>query len=232
MTFDLLDQAFVQHAADRPGEPNAARAGVANARGDAGVQASVQSSLQVAGPAVAAAEGPSEPVALSAVDALLARLLEDHPEQWWTVADRVCAAREAGHRVIAIAGHQSGEGRTTLMRGVAVMLEHLDWQVKMVESATAWWRELIGDASTWQWRQQAIEGDRDVVLVDAGIWFPSGPLRIHQLRNATFGFDAVLMVRHHDAAPCPASEQALAATGVQLIGEVVSFAPAAHARAA
>ena len=228
MTFDLLDQAFVQHAADRPGEPSGAPAGVANARGDAEVQASVQAS----GPAVAAAEWPNEPVALSAADALLARLLEDHPEQWWTVADRVCAAREAGHRVIAIAGHQSGEGRTTLMRGVAVMLEHLDWQVKMVESATAWWRELIGDAATWQWRQQVIEGDRDVVLVDAGIWFPPGPLRIHQLRNATFGFDAVLMVRHHETPPCPASEQALAATGVELIGEVVSFAPAAHARAA
>ncbi len=228
MTFDLLDQAFVQHAADRPGEVSGAPAGVANARGDAAVHASVQASR----PAVAAADGAQEPVALSAADAVLARLLEDHPEQWWTVADRVCAAREAGHRVIAIAGHQSGEGRTTLMRGVAVMLEHLDWQVKMVESATAWWRELIGDAATWQWRQQAIEGDRDVVLVDAGIWFPPGPLRIHQLRNATFGFDAVLMVRHHDAPPCPASEQALAATGVQLIGEVVSFAPAAHARAA
>lgn len=228
MTFDLLDQAFLQHAADRPCPPIAAPGGVASARGGAGAHALVQS----AGPAVAGVGGLTEPAAFSAADALLAQLLEDHPEQWWTVADRVCAAREAGHRVIAIAGHRSGEGRTTLMRGVAVMLEHLDWQVKMVESATAWWRELIGDPATWQWRQQALEGDRDVVLVDAGIWFPPGPLRIHQLRNATFGFDAVLMVRHHDVSPCPASEQALAATGVRLIGEVVSFAPVAYARAA
>ena len=112
------------------------------------------------------------------------------------------------------------------------MLEHLGWKVKTVESANAWWRELIGDAATWQWRQEMIPSERDVVLVDAGIWAPPGPLRVHQLRNATFGFDAVLMVRHHEVVSCPAFEQALAATGVRLIGEVVSFAPVAHERAA
>ena len=86
---------------------------------------------------------PSES-ALEAVDLTLLQLLERFPDQWATVVTAVEEARRAGARVIAVAGHQRGEGRTTLVQGLGLLLAERGWQVTCFATAAAWWRELVG----------------------------------------------------------------------------------------
>jgi hypothetical protein len=69
--------------------------------------------------------------------------------------------------------------------------------------------------------------DKRIVLVDAGIWFPAGPIRRHRLLVASLGCDAAILVRRADRDPAPAQATALAAVGVTTLGEVVTFAAAA-----
>jgi hypothetical protein len=69
----------------------------------------------------------------------------------------------------------------------------------------------------------------DIVIVDAGNWFPPGPIRRHQVSRHAFGCDAVILVRRADFPPCVAHAESLAAIGLRVLGEVETFADdAAH----
>lgn len=237
MNDDLLDRAFLQAAAGRGprGFPTAnAPGGISPAAQGAGADQPAADGV----PPVTAAAGAeisdcSGETAAAAVDRILPELLERFPEQWAAVALAVEQARRAGTRVIAVAGHQQGEGKTTLVRGLGLLLSERGWQVTSFPSAAAWWQELVGAGPPWQPHQiGTAAADNDLVLVDAGIWFPPGPLRPRQLLLKMFGFDGVLLMRHHAHAPCPARDGAIAKAGLQSIGEIVSFAPAVNQRAA
>jgi hypothetical protein len=214
MNFDLLDTAFLQRAAS-PAVPATGVALPAAPATPAGVVAEANRSDSVV-----------------VADGVLARLLDSCPDQWWALADRLAAAWQSGSRSIAVAGHAPREGRSTLIHGLELILPVLGCPVRSYESSAEWWQELVGDAERWQWHREQADRQHELVLVDAGIWFPPGRLRLHPLRLASFGFDAVIVARRQETAPCPASMKALAEIGVSLLGEVVSFAPAAAVRAA
>ena len=66
--------------------------------------------------------------------------------------------------------------------------------------------------------------DRLIVLVDAGVWFPPGPVHRQRLLVKSVGCDAAIIVRRADRPAAPAHALALAAIGVTPLGEVVTFA--------
>jgi hypothetical protein len=226
MTVDLLDQAFLDAAAKH--EPDLVRP-VGDLENSSATQAEIVADLSAtAGETVAATEavqGADESSA-DTVDPTLQQLLDRFPAQWAAVVTAVEEARKAGTRVIAVAGHQRGEGRTTLVQGLSMLLVKRGWRVACFASASGWWQELVGDAATWQERLPGVAATDDLVLVDAGIWFPPGPLRPQQLQLKMFGFDGALLVRHHALPPNPARDAAIAKGGLQAIGEIVSFLPA------
>jgi len=169
-------------------------------------------------------EHPAGPAAASAgpepgPDAdLLERLLAAAWPQWNTVADRVEAARGRGRRVVAVAGSEPGEGRTTLVEGLAQVLRGRGREVICTDAVA------LDSASAC-----GAPHDKRVVLVDAGIWFPAGPIRRQLLAVATRGCDAAILTRRADRPAHAARETALAAIGVELLGEVVTFATPAPA---
>ncbi len=236
MNGDLLDRAFLQAAAGQGprGFPTTdAQGGIIPAALDAGAdQTAADGKPPVATATGAEMSDGSGEAAAAAVDQTLLELLERFPEQWAAVALAVEQASRAGTRVIAVAGHQQGEGRTTLVRGLGLLLSERGWQVTSFPSAAAWWQELVGAGPGWQPLHTKTAADNDIVLVDAGIWFPPGPLRPRQLLLKMFGFDGVLLMRHHAHASCPARDGAIAKAGLKSIGEIVSFAPALTQRAA
>ncbi|NCA10371.1 hypothetical protein EBR56_00935 [bacterium] len=61
-------------------------------------------------------------------------------------------------------------------------------------------------------------------LVDGGVWFPPGPVHRGRLARAAFGCHAAVLVRRAGRSPCPAHAAALAALGIRVLGEVVTFA--------
>lgn len=131
--------------------------------------------------------------------------------QWQAIADRVEAARGRGRRVIAVAGCERGEGRTTIVAALARVLRSRGREV------------VVGDAGN----SAAYAGpthDKRIVLADAGVWFPPGPIRRSRLLVASYGCEAVILVRRADRPAAPAIEGALAAIGIELLGEVVTFA--------
>ncbi|NBX29831.1 hypothetical protein EBR04_05175 [bacterium] len=65
--------------------------------------------------------------------------------------------------------------------------------------------------------------DKRIVLVDAGIWFPAGPIRRQWLAACTLGCDAAILVRKADRKPAVARRAALEAFGVEVLGEVLTF---------
>lgn len=142
---------------------------------------------------------------------LVDRLLVEAASQWQIIADRVEAARVRGRRVIAVAGCERGEGRTTIVAALDRVLRSRGREV------------VVGDPA----HPAAHAGpphDKRIVLADAGVWFPSGPIRRSRLLVASYGCEAVLLVRRADRPAAPAIEGALAAIGIELLGEVVTFA--------
>jgi hypothetical protein len=214
MSFDLLDATFLKHA-------------VAPVEASTGP---VRPEANDASDRIAAAE--ADGVSLLVTDGVLAQLLKAYPDQWWALVDRVTKARQSGIRSIAVAGHHAREGRSTLIHGLKLMLSQLDYSVRSYETSCEWWQELVGDAERWQWHQGQAAKKNEIALVDAGIWFLPGRLRLQPLRLASFGFDAVIVVRRQEAPSCSAYVDALAQLGVNVLGEVVCFAPVASGRAA
>jgi hypothetical protein len=149
---------------------------------------------------------------------LVARLLVAGGRQWAALADEIEAARLAGHRVIGIAGGARAEGRTTLVACLARTLRGRGRDVVVLTTgmAAAGPRGVPADGGRLH--------DKRIVLVDAGIWFPPGPFRRPRLLMASLGCDAAILVRRADREPAPAWTAALAAVGVTVLGEVLTFA--------
>lgn len=156
---------------------------------------------------------------------LVERLLAAGHQQWLALAAEVESARLAGHRVIAVAGGERGEGRTTLVACLARTLRDRGREV-VVHGSTS--DLAAGDTGPSDGGRLH---DKRIVLVDAGVWFPPGPIRRHRLLVASLGCDAAILVRRADRQPAPARETVLAAVGVAPLGEVLTFASAAHAAA-
>jgi hypothetical protein len=157
---------------------------------------------------------------------LVARLLAAEARQWSVLAAEVETARLAGHRTIGVAGGERAEGRTTLVACLANTLRDRGRDVMILAANTA---------RTGCSRDPVDGGrphDKRIVVVDAGIWFPPGPIRRQRLLIASLGCDAAILVRRADREPAPAWAAALAAVGVTVLGEVVTFATATTGDAA
>ena len=142
---------------------------------------------------------------------IVERLLAEAAPQWQAIADRVEAARSRGRRVIAVAGCERGEGRTTIVATLVRVLRSRGRDVVVGEPGTA----AAGPTH-----------DKRIVLVDAGVWFPPGPIRRARLLVASYGCEAVILVRRADRRAAAAIEAALEAIGIEPLGEVVTFAGA------
>jgi len=148
---------------------------------------------------------------------LVARLLAAEAHQWSVLAAELETARLAGRRVIGVTGGERSEGRTTLVACLTRTLRDRGRDVAV----------LAADTPRVGWQDAAGGGrphDNRIVLVDAGIWFPPGPIRRQRLLIASLGCDAAILVRRADREPAPAWAAALAAVGVAVLGEVVTFA--------
>lgn len=143
--------------------------------------------------------------------ALVERLLAEAAPQWQAIADRVEAARGRGRRVIAVAGSERGEGRTTIVAALARVLRSRGRDVVVAEPGAA---------------AAGPPHDKRIVLVDAGVWFPPGPIRRARLLVASYGCEAVILVRRADRPAVAAIDAALEAIGIEPLGEVVTFAGA------
>jgi len=216
MTLDALDQAFVARWESRPPVacPPALATDLQAAR-EPGDQAEDQPDADAH--VNAAADADPQP---AAGDQLIPRLLAAAPEQWAALADEIEAARLAGRRVIAITGGERGEGRSTLVECVGRVLRQRGREVEI--------RHGLATPPAANERPPAGH-DRRIVLVDAGSWFPAGPIRRQRLVVATLGCDAAILVRRADRDPAPMRAAALAALGIDVLGEVVTFAPPAAA---
>ena len=213
MTLDLLDRAFVSRSPARPPLPSR--------RPVAGMGATQGAGEARAVTATTAAE-PGEAAELSAAAApeavasdLVDRLLEQAPEAWQSLAARVEQAHAEGLRVVAVAGAERGEGRSTVVAGIARTLQQRGRRV--VCSTQAPLLTVESDVPP---------DDETIVLVDAGVWFPPGPIRRKVLARCALGCDTLLFVRRQDVPECLAYQQALAAIGMPVLGVVLTFAGA------
>lgn len=166
--------------------------------------------------AVAAQVSTVDPSDDMAVDQpLVAWLLKKAPDQWAALATIVEQTVTDGLRVIAVAGGARGEGRTTLVEGLAATLTARGWHVELVSGPLSEARE----------SRIGADGTRAVVLVDAGVWFPPGPIRRDRIAAMSVGCDAAILVRRATQAPSPARAAAVEQAGCRLLGEVETFVP-------
>ncbi|MFM7107490.1 MAG: hypothetical protein ACKOZU_02620 [Planctomycetaceae bacterium] len=199
MSLDPLDAVFLRRLAIAPGQPEPAAA---------------VEPPRAAGPADGGDAPPDvDPVAVeSPVERLLARV----PAEWAALAGHVEAARQRGLRTIAVAGSRPREGRSTLVECLATTLRSRGREVACA-SPTDLARVADGPDG------RGPTHDRRIILVDAGIWFPPGPIRRSTLQFATQGCDAVILVRRAGAAGGFARQAALEALGIEVLGEVLTF---------
>ena len=151
---------------------------------------------------------------------LVDRLLASASDEWNTLAGEVEAARQRGRRVIAVVGSEPGEGRTTIVAGLVQSLRSRGRDA--VSCTPCRLSAEVDDAAA------PAHGKR-IVIVDAGIWFPPGPIRRQRLLIASLGCDAAILVRPAHRPPADAWAVALAAIGVEPLGEVLSFTTQAAA---
>lgn len=159
-------------------------------------------------PAIEASPQPPVPD-----DPVVSALLAEYPEQWGRLARHVEAAWSAGERVVAVAGRARGDGVSTVVRGLAHVLRQRGTAVTCLDAHPA----RAGEET-----DSAAEGRP--VLVDGGVWFPTGPVHRGRLARAALGCHAAVLVRRTGRSPCPAHAAALATLGIRVLGEVVTFA--------
>jgi len=224
-TLDAVDLAFLRRIARRgPLEPDAVQA--------APVSAPAASATPAPPVRIAAAAGASMPAAVavmpppgavpSPADAagrvvtgtLVERLLAAVPDAWIGLAQRVEEKHRGGAVVIAVTGARRGEGRTTIVRCLARVLAARGHAVECVSSPPLE-PGLLGG------------GRPPIVLVDAGVWFPGGPLRRSWIERQSLGCHAVILVRRADQPECPARAAACVAVGLDVVGEVLTMVPPA-----
>lgn len=200
MTLDLLDAAFVRRWQTKPRHP---------------LPTDAPEPRQVPPPAsVVPPVAIVPPAELPIGDGIVPRLLAAAGPQWQALADRLEAARLRGCRVIAVAGGTAGEGRSTLVDCLVAVLRARGRDVLRLDAA-----ELAARTG------REPTHDKRIVLVDAGIWFPPGPIRRPRLLAVSQGCDAAILVRRSGAATATAWEAALAAIGIEVLGEVLTFTP-------
>lgn len=159
------------------------------------------------------------PPAPAADAPLVERLLAAAWDDWHALAACVEDARLAGRRVIAVAGSRPGEGRTTLVACLAAALHARGRDVVCAQPHDC--AEAAGAGSRIH--------DRRIVLLDAGVWFPPGPLHRQRLMVASLGVDAAILVRRAEAPGGTARRAALESLGIEVLGEVLTFTPAGDA---
>jgi hypothetical protein len=135
------------------------------------------------------------------------------PDAWTPIADEVEAAAATGCRVIAVVAVRRGEGCSSVARGAVRALAARGHRAACVT------RPPLQLAS----RDAEVDA-ADIVIVDAGVWFPPGPIRRRHLACQAFGCDAVILVRRADRPPCEPQAEALVAIGLRVLGEVETFA--------
>ena len=153
-------------------------------------------------------------------ESLVEWLLEKVPEQWAALATSVEQAAADGWRVIAVAGGGRGEGRTTLVAGLAATLTARNWRVIVVAGPLTEAGETFLESG----------GDRPLVIVDAGVWFPPGPIRRDRVASLCAGCDAAILVRRASQPSSPARAAAIEQAGCHVVGEVVTFEELHHAK--
>jgi len=155
-----------------------------------------------------------QPIIDNGIGTLIDRLLRVVPDAWTRLAKRVEDARRDGAEVIAITGARRGEGRTTLVECLARTLVARGRRVGCHDRVPLDIAPADSDAG-------------HIILVDAGIWFPSGPIRRAWLQRQSLGCHAVILVRRGDEPACDARGAALEAVGLKVLGEVLTMvAPA------
>jgi Mrp family chromosome partitioning ATPase len=142
------------------------------------------------------------------------RLLRAAWSEWNGLAAHVEAARLRGRRVCAVAGGEPREGRTTLVECLAAVLRE---RGRDVSCATP--QELAAAAAS----DSGHSHDKRIVLVDAGIWFPTGPIRRHWLARSVVGSEAAILVRRADRPSAAARHTVLESLGIEVLGEVLTF---------
>lgn len=154
---------------------------------------------------------PEPPRQTVAAGTVLDRLLVVAWPQWNRLAETVEGARARGRRVIAVAGGERSEGRSTLVAGLARVLR-------------ARGREVVETGPDGLGAAREPSHDKRIVIVDAGIWFPPGPIRRQRLTVASLGCEAAILVRRACRPAAPTREAVLESLGIEVLGEVVSFA--------
>jgi hypothetical protein len=211
-TLDAVDRAFLWHA-DRarrhPSRPSQVRSiGAAAAVSEAIAPRPAAAAL------VPAAAIHPQPITDDGMGTLVDRLLRVVPHAWSHLAQRVEDAHRDGAEVIAVTGARRGEGRTTLVECLARALMARGRRVE------------CHDRVPLELASAGREGGT-IVLVDAGVWFPGGPLRRAWLERQSLGCHAVILVRSADQPACPARGVALEAVGLKVLGEVLTMTPPA-----
>jgi hypothetical protein len=213
-TLDLIDRVFLGRAAlDFVGPASETIERVRTIVGP--VESEQAAALPAAAATVALPPVDPQAVAMQFGDPLLSKLLESVPDQWIQIAEQIEAAQAVGCRVVAITAGQPGAGVTTVARGAFLTLQGRGRRVACVSKPPLQCRDL---------KAREHHADRaDIVIVDAGIWFPPGPIRQRQVAQLAFGCDAVILVRRADRAAVPAQGETLTACGLRVLGEVITF---------
>jgi len=213
MPLDLVDEAFLLQwrngaEPDPPAVAAPAVAVSAAAVPAAAVPVAALPAQTAASPMpVALAPDPTD----TPTDDLVAKLIAAAQGQWQALAVEVEAARRRGRRVIAVTGREPGEGRTTVVDGLYRMLRRRGRAVVRCDRGT------LADVG-------GTPHDSAIVLVDAGIWFPPGPVRRQRLLVSSLGCDAAILVRRAASPALAGLGAALEALGIEPLGEVLTFA--------
>lgn len=220
-TLDLIDRVFLGRTALDFADPvretvDRVRATIDRVRATIGPAVSDQTAaLPAAAATVAPPPVDPQAVAMQFGDPLLSKLLESMPDQWIQIAEQIEAAQAVGCRVFAITAGQPGAGVTTVARGAFLTLQGRGRRVACVSKPPLQCRDL---------KAREHHADRaDIVIVDAGIWFPPGPIRQRQVAQLAFGCDAVILVRRANRPAVPAQGETLTACGLRVLGEVITF---------
>lgn len=169
---------------------------------------------QASPPPLAPEPQPDCPIRPEGDASLVQRLLEAAWPEWNGLAAHVEAARLRGRRVFAVAGGEPREGRTTLVACLAAVLRARGRDVSCTTS-----RAPAAAAAP----DTGLSHDKRIVLVDAGIWFPPGPIRRQWLAHCTLGSDAAVLVRRAGRGPVAARQAVLESLGIEVLGEVLTF---------
>jgi hypothetical protein len=167
----------------------------------------------------------TRPASPDASAALSERLVAAAWPEWVALAGHVEKARMRGRRVIAIAGHERGEGRTTLVGCLGEILRSRGREVHIAAPG-----DLASDGTTGALDERP--HDRRIILLDGGVWFPPGPLHRQRLLINSLGVDAAILVRRHDRPGGTARQAALESLGIEVLGEVLTFTPTCEPDAA